>query len=81
MSDQAPATPTKTEILTGSTGTAPVQDGSIRGLIVAAIQSVAGVLLVDELGVLDAEQMLTLAPAFTLLGFVVWALYDKLRTR
>lgn len=67
--------------LTGSTGEAPVLDGGMRGLIAAALTAVVSVALVDELGVLDADQVGRLAPLFTLIAFAAWGVYDKLRKR
>lgn len=78
--EPAPA-PSRLDKVTGSVGEAPVVDGTLRGLIASAISSVLGVLLVDELGVLDAEQMLNLAPAILLLSYILWGVWDRIRRR
>ncbi len=64
---------TTTEVLTGSTDNAPV-DGVTRGVVVAAVNAIVAFAAL-ELDI-NADRLAVLNPAITLLGFLLWGLYD-----
>ncbi len=61
--------------VTGSSG-APVGDSLSRGLFVAAVQGVLAFVAL-RVDALTSEDVVLLVPVTTMVGFVLWGLWDR----
>lgn len=61
---------------TGSTGTTPVQDGTARGIIAAALSGILAFLQI-EFDLISANGVAALAPVVILCAFIAAGLWDR----
>lgn len=68
--------PTVLTRATGSTGTNPVQDSTVRGIIAAALGGVLAFLQI-EFNLLSAAGVAALAPVIIFIAFALAGLWDR----